>query len=100
MRDISFRIYRPVALPQKFFGAPAMPAFLNFFVSIFLLMAAATFEFFFPPVFIATGIGGHIALMLYGAREPHVTTLIQTGRKSRRRPSNFGRSSKTHTFQP
>lgn len=100
MRDIQFRIYRPVALPQKFFGAPAMPAFLNFFASIFLLMASATFEFFFPPVFVVTLIVGHVALMLYGAREPHVTTLIQTGNRSRKRPKNFGRSSKTHTFQP
>jgi hypothetical protein len=100
MRDVHVPIYRPVALPQKFFGAPAMPALLNFMFAPFLLMGSATFEFFFPPFFIFLGIFTHFLLMMWGSREPHLTTLIQTGHKSRKTPRNYGRRSKTHTFQP
>ncbi|MFC3637146.1 VirB3 family type IV secretion system protein [Camelimonas fluminis] len=100
MRDIQVRIYRPVALPQMFFGAPALPGFFNFILGPFLLMSSALFEFPFPPVFVVTTVAGHVFLMMWGSRDPHLTTLIQTGHRSRRSPKNLGRRSKTHSFQP
>ena len=96
MDDIDIRIYRPVALPARFFGAPALPAVFN--------MAFATLIFLFllfmdvrinitvlVAAFLGTLIGGHIILIQMGAKDPHLSTLIQTLRFAIRRPRSLGR---------
>ena len=100
MKDIQIRIYRPVALPEKFFGAPALPGFLSFVVWIFVLMSMAAFSVPFPPLAVVGLVASHITILMWGAREPHMSSLIQTGRKSRFRARIMGRRSRQHVFLP
>ncbi|MPR09534.1 hypothetical protein [Microvirga tunisiensis] len=100
MKDIQVKIFRPVALPQKFFGAPALPALLNFCLMSFGFLGSALFQFLTPPLFLIVGFAVHIFLIGSGFREPHMTTLFQTGHLLLRAPRNMGRRSKTRTFYP
>jgi hypothetical protein len=100
MRDIQIKVYRPVALPQKFFGAPDLPGLLSFCVWVFVLMGMAAFYFPFPPLAIILLVVSHVALMMWGAREPHMSFLMQTIRKAQMKPRTMGRRSRQHTFLP
>lgn len=100
MRDIQIRVHRPVALPAKFFGVPLVPGFLSFTFWVFVLVSMAAFYVPFPPL---AGVGlvvSHLVLMMLGAREPHMSYLMQTGRKSRWRARTMGRRSRQHVFLP
>ncbi len=100
MKDIQVRVYRPVAMPEKFFGAPALPGFLSFTGWIFVLMSMAAFSLPMPPLAIIGLVVSHVFLVMYGAKEPHISNLIQTGRKSRIQARTMGRRSRQHVFLP
>lgn len=97
MDDLDFHIFRPVALPTRFFGAPALPALLNIAFSTIVLLSILLLKLriniaALVGTYFATMIGAHILLIQLGARDPHLTTLIQTLRISIRKPRGFGRA--------
>lgn len=100
MRDIQHRIYRPVALPQRFFAVPMLPAFFNFAASILLFVSLVMLEMPLQPIPLFGGIIAHCVLLVAGSREPHMTTLLQTWRHTLAAPRNLGRRSRKRIFHP
>lgn len=94
MAEIQFKIHRPVAVPQRFLGAPVLPAA----TSLVFWMTAMMFMFagwntamigilmLFPMVFC------HFAIMYIGFKEPHISELMKTFNKTTIRPRVIGRS--------
>ncbi len=100
MIDIQVRVHRPVALPEQFFGAPVIPAVITDGAWMLVFFAMILFYFPFPPLGVILLVANHVAFMMWGAREPHMSTLVQTMRRNMWTPRNMGRRSRQHTFLP
>ncbi|MBO4520021.1 MAG: hypothetical protein J5787_02325 [Alphaproteobacteria bacterium] len=71
-------ILRAIAMPPKMFWAPFLPAAMNLAVQfpfMFIGMGVLNMNpiIFIPPIVIA-----HVFLIIYGAREPHLSTMLKT----------------------
>ncbi|WP_262266968.1 MULTISPECIES: VirB3 family type IV secretion system protein [Microvirga] len=87
MQDIDTKIYRPVSMPQKFVGAPLLPAVFSLCFSVLSFLFLVFYDFGLPNALVVLGFlvsifVGHGALVMLGGKEPHMTTLIQTMRYS------------------
>ena len=71
-------ILKAVAMPPKIFWAPMLPAAINLALQFpFMFIGMGVFQlnplvFAFPIVFV------HIFLIIYGSREPHLSTMMRT----------------------
>ena len=71
-------ILKAVAMPPRIFWAPMLPAGINLATQIpimFIGMGAFQMN---PIVFLPPILVGHIFLIIYGSREPHLSTMIRT----------------------
>lgn len=89
------KIFRPVSMPQKFVGAPLLPAVFCVTFSVLSFLFLVFYDFGLDNVVIVVGfltalIGGQMALIMLGAKEPHMTTLIQTMRYSLQKCRRIG----------
>jgi hypothetical protein len=80
MSDISKVVYRPVAFPKKFLGAPQLPAVTGLLAN-FLIMIV----FFIDKNHALWGLLGmflipivHGFIMYLGFKEPHLESLMKT----------------------
>jgi len=80
-------ILKAVANPPKIFWGPFLPVLLNFGLQapfLFIFIGAFNVN---PLVFLITIILVHIFLVFWGAKEPHISSMIraygQTNRTSR-----------------
>lgn len=71
-------ILKAVAMPPKMFWAPFLPAGVNMVVQCPLMFIALGLWDTNPLVFIPPIIIGHLFLVVYGAREPHLSNMMQT----------------------
>ncbi|MBR5130627.1 MAG: hypothetical protein IKV03_05330 [Alphaproteobacteria bacterium] len=69
-------ILKAVAMPPKVFWAPMIPSIVNIAVqSVFLCMWIASRKN--PIFFIVTIALAHIAIVIYGVKEPHLSRMMQ-----------------------
>lgn len=74
MRDV---ILKAVANPPKLFWAPVIPAAINAGLQIpFMFMAVGIWQLN-PLVFIATIVLGHLVVVGLGAKDPHLSSMLQ-----------------------
>lgn len=74
------QILKAVAMPPKLFWAPMFPACMNFVIQMaimVILMGAFPGEIN-PIVFIFTFAVVHVGLIIWGTREPHLSTILPT----------------------
>lgn len=92
MAEIQVKIHRPVAVPQRFLGAPLIPAASSIVFWCMVMMFSFTNQntamigvfSIFPLVFC------HFAIMWWGFKEPHVSSLMQVWNKTTIRPRSIG----------
>ncbi len=73
-------ILKAVAMPPKVFWAPMLPAVVNFSVQMAIMMVfLGGFPGLLNPImFIPTILIGHIGIIVYGVRDPHLSKLMQS----------------------
>ena len=96
MRDI---ILKAVANPPKLFWAPVLPAALNAGLQIpFMFMAIGIWQLN-PLIFITSIVVGHIIVVAIGAKDPHLSGMIQAFGTTNLSSKNLYRV-KGHKFEP
>ncbi|MBR7158685.1 MAG: hypothetical protein IKD08_03265 [Alphaproteobacteria bacterium] len=71
-------ILKAVASPPQLLWAPFLPAVANFGIQLpFMFIALGVFEMS-PLWFIPSMVGMHIILVVYGMKEPHLSTLLES----------------------
>lgn len=96
MRDI---ILKAVANPPKLFWAPVLPAVLNAGLQIpFMFMAIGIWQVN-PLIFITSIVLGHLIVVGVGAKDPHLSGMIQAFGTTNMSSKNLYRV-KGHKFEP
>ena len=90
MRDIQVKIFRPVAMPKQFAGAPEGPAFINIAINTIFFFVASVADLPMPIAIIFLMIVVHVMLISLYSREPHLTTLMNTFNATRRKARSIG----------
>ena len=73
------QILKAVAVPVRILWAPAVPAILNFVLQIpFLMMWLAMQKN--PLIFLVTIPIGHLIVLAYSFKEPHLSNMIKANR--------------------
>ena len=103
MADISKEVEQPVAYPDKFLGAPFLPAFASFIfcmismISCFAFRGSTAYGYIFLGAFPVL----HVTIIGLGMKEPHLTTLMQTYYLTKVAPRNVGhKARKYRCFYP
>lgn len=96
MRDI---ILKAVANPPKLFWAPVIPAALNAGLQIpFMFMAIGIWQTN-PLIFIISVLVGHTIMIGLGAKDPHLSAMLQAFGSTNIVPKNLYKV-KGHKFEP
>ena len=74
MRDM---ILKAVAQPPKLFWGPVLPTAINAGIQVPLMFMAVGVGEVNPLLFVVSIVSCHIAIVLAGAKEPHLSTMIQ-----------------------
>ena len=93
-------ILRAVAQPPKVLWAPMVPSLINLgvqFPMMFISMGVS--EAANPLYFVATIIIAHIALIGFGIKEPHLSTMLQAYGQTFKKTTNLY-SVKGNKFEP
>ena len=82
-------ILKADANPPRILWASAMPAMINLFVQMPLMfMAIGVFDLN-PLIFLISIICVHTAIAIYSAKEPHISTMMQSYGETRRVTQNL-----------
>lgn len=96
MRDI---ILKAVANPPKLFWGPVLPTALNAGLQIpFMFMAIGIFDMN-PLIFMITIVLGHLVVVGLGAKDPHLSGMIQAFGQTNVVSHNLYKE-KGHKFEP
>lgn len=92
MAEIQVKIHRPVAVPQRFLGAPVIPAATSIVFWMMLMMFSFTNQntAMIGVLMIFPLIISHFFIMWAGFKEPHISSLMQTWNKTKVRPREIG----------
>ena len=71
-------ILRAVAMPPKMFWAPMLPAAINLAVQFPFMFIGMGVLGVNPLLFVFPIVTVHIFLIIYGAKEPHLSTMVRT----------------------
>lgn len=93
------RILKAVALPSTLFWAPQLPALANMALHSLLMIYGWAFARLSPLTFIISLLICHIFIAGQGAREPHLTTVLQAWAVSKKGTRNLVKS-KTRKYVP
>ncbi len=74
MRDM---ILKAVAQPPKLFWGPVLPTAINFGIQVPVMFMAVGVGSVNPLFFVFTIVLVHSIIVMYGVREPHLSTMIQ-----------------------
>ncbi len=74
MRDM---ILKAVAQPPKLFWGPVLPTAINAGIQVPMMFMAVGVADVNPLVFVISIISCHIAIVMAGVKEPHLSTMIQ-----------------------
>lgn len=96
MRDM---ILKAVANPPKLFWGPVLPTALNAGLQIpFMFMAVGIWQVN-PLFFIVTIVLGHLVVVALGAKDPHLSGMLQAFGQTNVTPVNLY-PAKGHKFEP
>jgi len=96
MRDV---ILKAVANPPKLFWGPVLPAALNAGLQIpFMFMSIGLWEAN-PLIFIVSIAIGHLIVIALGAKDPHLSAMLQAFGSTNVVPTNLYKV-KGHKFEP
>lgn len=96
MRDI---ILKAVANPPKLFWGPVLPTAINAGLQMpFMFMAIGMWDVN-PLVFICTIVLGHLVVVALGAKDPHLSSMLQAFGLTNISTQNLYRV-KGHKFEP
>lgn len=84
MRDM---ILKAVAQPPKLFWGPVLPTAINAGIQVPVMFMAVGVADVNPLLFVVSIISCHIAIVMAGVKEPHLSTMIQA----------FGQTNKVST---
>jgi len=71
-------ILRAVSMPPRILWAPMLPAAINLAIQFpFMFIGMGVFELN-PLIFVFPIVIAHVFLIIYGAKEPHLSTMIRT----------------------
>lgn len=92
-------ILKAVANPPKILWGPFLPTLINMALQFpFMFMSIGVLDM--NPIFFLGSIAGvHIAIVLYGAKEPHISTMIQAYGQTYRKTNNLYKI-KGNKFEP
>ena len=71
-------ILKAVAMPPRLFWAPFLPAIANLGMQFPLMFVAMGVLQANPLYFIVTIVIFHLSIAIYGAREPHLSNMMQS----------------------
>ena len=72
------QVLKAVAMPPKILWGPFLPVLLNLGVQFpIMFVSMGAFEIN-PIMFLASILLGHGAIVLWGAKEPHISSMIQS----------------------
>lgn len=71
-------ILRAVAMPPKMFWAPMLPAAINLAVQFPFMFIGMGVLGVNPLLFVFPIVTVHVFLIIYGAKEPHLSTMVRT----------------------
>lgn len=71
-------VLKAVAAPKKFLWAPFELGAANLALQLTMMIMAIGIFQSNPFVFLPSIIGGHIFLVIYGAKEPHLASLLKS----------------------
>ena len=74
MRDM---ILKAVAQPPKLFWGPVLPTAINAGIQVPRMFMAVGVGEVNPLLFVVSIVSSHISIVLAGAKEPHLSTMIQ-----------------------
>lgn len=77
MHDARAGILRAVAAPKQFLWAPFELAIINMIAAIAVMLVLAAILRANPILGLVPLFAGHVALVVLGARDPHLTTQLQ-----------------------
>ena len=92
-------ILKAVAQPPKFLLAPFVPALVNLGIQFPVLFIGIGVAGVNPLYFIVSIMISHIALCVYGAKEPHMSTMLQAYGQTHKETKNLY-SVKGNKFAP
>ena len=99
MQDISVKIFRPVAMPKQFAGAPETPAILSIGICSIIFFVAAMADTDFPIFWVFLMIAIHLSLIAIYTKEPHLSTLMNTFQATNRTARSIG-PARDKTYYP
>jgi hypothetical protein len=82
-------ILKAVANPPKILWGPFLPTLLNLGLQFPLMFIAIGVFDFNPILFVASIVGMHAVVIFAGAKEPHISSMIQAFGQSRRVSTNL-----------
>ncbi len=74
MRDM---ILKAVAQPPKLFWGPVLPTAINAGIQVPMMFMAVGVANVNPLLFVVSIVSCHIAIVMAGVKEPHLSTMIQ-----------------------
>lgn len=96
MREL---ILKAVANPPKILWGPFLPTLVNLAIQFPLMFMSIGVLEINPIVFLASIVGVHAGIVLYGAKEPHISTMIQAYGQTYRKSNNLYKE-KGNKFEP
>ncbi len=88
MREV---ILKAVANPPKILWAPYLTAFINLGLQFPIMFISMSMFKSNPIIFMGTIAIGHIAAIIYGAKEPHISAMIMSFGASAKKTTNLYR---------
>ena len=96
MKDV---ILKAVANPPKLFWGPVLPTALNAGLQIPFMFMAIGMGDINPLVFLVSIVLGHLIVVALGAKDPHLSGMIQACGQTNVVPQNLYKV-KGHKFEP
>ncbi len=81
MAELRASIYQSVASPKQFLWAPFEIAIINIVLSVVVMLLCIAVLTVTPFFALIPLVGGHVALVTIGTRNPHLFTTIQSSGK-------------------
>lgn len=92
-------ILRAVAQPPKVLWAPMVPALINLGVQFPMMFIGMGIGDVNPLFFVASIIMAHVALIGFGIKEPHLSTMLQAYGQTYKKTTNLY-AVKGNKFEP
>lgn len=92
-------ILKAVAQPPKILWAPMVPALINLGVQFPMMFIGMGLGDINPLIFVTCIIMAHVALIGFGIKEPHLSTMLQAYGQTYRKTTNLY-SVKGNKFEP